>query len=88
MSSPAPVVPPRGEEFRDDLRGTALNRAVRQDVRRALPARTLAELTRLDPRRSTLAVLQTLGACTLVLGVACSCSRTILPTIGCMTRAG
>lgn len=62
--------PPRGEEFRDDLRGVAPDRAASQDVRRLLPPALLAELTRLDPWRSTFAVLQTLGAIAVVLAVA------------------
>ena len=62
----------RGEEFRDDLRGTAAS-AVRADagqVRRLLPAETLAELTRLSAWRSTFAIATTLGTIALVLGVA------------------
>ncbi len=66
------VTAERGEEFRDDLRGTAAS-AVRSDaaqVRRLLSAETLADLTRLSPWRSTLAIATTLGTIALVLGVA------------------
>jgi fatty acid desaturase len=56
MNAPAPP-PVAGEEFRDD-------------VRKKLPPEALAPLTRLDPVRSTLAVLQTFAALALVIGVA------------------
>jgi fatty acid desaturase len=70
MARSAPAARPRGEEFRDDLRGVAPDRGASQDVRRLLPAALLAELTRLDPWRSTLAVAQTLGLGALLLAVA------------------
>lgn len=60
----------RGEEFRNDLRGTAAGRAAALDVRKLLPAEVLAEMTRLDPWRSTLAVAQTLAVIALAVGVA------------------
>ncbi|HVE88746.1 MAG TPA: fatty acid desaturase, partial [Burkholderiaceae bacterium] len=62
----------RGEEFRDDLRGTAAGPAQSPvaQVRRLLPPATLADLTRLSAWRSTLAVATTLGTLALVLGVA------------------
>jgi fatty acid desaturase len=56
MNAPAPP-PVAGEEFRDD-------------VRKKLPPEALAPLTRLDPVRSTLAVLQTFAALALVVGFA------------------
>lgn len=62
----------RGEEFRDDLRGTSAVRA-RSDaaqVRKLLPAEVLGELTQLSPWRSTLAVGTTLVAIAVLLGVA------------------
>jgi fatty acid desaturase len=49
--------PARGEEFRND-------------VRKKLPAEVLAPLTRIDPLRSTLAVLHTFGLLALVIGLA------------------
>ncbi len=62
----------RGEEFRDDLRGTAASQvhAGAAQVRRLLPAETLADLTRLSALRSTLAIATTFGTIALVLGVA------------------
>ncbi|MDD9980104.1 MAG: hypothetical protein OXU81_01900, partial [Gammaproteobacteria bacterium] len=48
-----------GEEFRDDTR-----------IRRALPAETLRELTRLDPVRSTCSVLTTLAVIAATVAVA------------------
>jgi fatty acid desaturase len=60
----------RGEEFRDDLRGTTADRASAQRVRRLLPPERLAELTRLSAWRSSAAIAQTLGivAVTLAIG--------------------
>lgn len=62
----------RGEEFRDDLRGTSVEcaRSDVSQVRKLLPAETLGELTRLSPLRSTIAVLITLVTITLAVGVA------------------
>ncbi|MGZ9074311.1 MAG: fatty acid desaturase family protein [Burkholderiaceae bacterium] len=62
----------RGEEFRDDLRGTAAGQVHvgAAHVRRLLPAETLADLTRLSAWRSTLAIATTLGTIALVLGIA------------------
>ncbi|MBA3253519.1 MAG: hypothetical protein H0T67_04565, partial [Burkholderiaceae bacterium] len=62
----------RGEEFRNDLRGTAASQvpAGAGHVRRLLPAETLTDLTRLSAWRSTLAIATTLGTIALVLGVA------------------
>lgn len=66
----------RGEEFRDDLRGTTATRAagaVDQSsarVRKLLPADVLSELTRLSPWRSSFAVALTLGTIAFVLGIA------------------
>jgi len=68
----------QGEEFRDDLRGTpaqaerrsALDARASAHVRRVLPPELLAELTRLEPLRSTAAVAQTLLAIALLVGVA------------------
>jgi fatty acid desaturase len=54
-----------GEEFRDDLRGTAAANA-----RKLLPADLLAELTRMSAWRSALAVAQTLGVIALAIGLA------------------
>lgn len=72
-STPADAAP-RGEEFRDDLRGTdqATARSERNaaHVRRLLPAAVLADLTCLSPLRSALAVMQTLGLLALLVGVA------------------
>src|SRR5256885_2393069 len=58
----------RGEEFRDDLRGVDPGRAV-NELRRLLPAAVLAELTRLDPWRTSLSIIQTsvLGAAAIAL---------------------
>jgi len=75
MNTPDVDAAPRGEEFRDDLRGTPqaaarLNPRSPAHVRRLLPAEVLADLTRLSPLRSTLAVAQTLGFLALLGGVA------------------
>ena len=66
------VAAERGEEFRDDLRGTAANtvRGGAAQVRRLLSAETLAELTQLSPWRSTFAIGTTLGTIALVLVIA------------------
>ena len=58
-----------GEEFRDDLRGTAADRATAQQVRRLLPPERLAELTQLDPARSVAAITQTLAIIAVTIGV-------------------
>lgn len=60
----------RGEEFRDDLRGTAAARAAAVSVRRLLPAEVLAELTRPEPWRSMRAVAQTFALIAVAVGVA------------------
>ncbi len=61
-----------GEEFRDDLRGTSAVPAYADAarVRKVLPPEVLAELTRLSPWRSTLAVGTTLVTIAVLLGVA------------------
>lgn len=72
------TVPAAGEEFRDDLRGTgaaaielrATDPRTSNAVRRLLPPEVLAELTRLAPWRSSLAIAQTLGLIGLAVGVA------------------
>jgi fatty acid desaturase len=53
-----------GEEFREDLRPVARQAT---QARRALPPEVLARLTRLDPLRSSLAVLQTAAIIALAL---------------------
>lgn len=62
----------RGEEFRDDLRGTsaAPKLSGAPYLRKLLPADVLAELTRLSASRSLLAVGTTLGTIAIVLTVA------------------
>ncbi len=55
-----------GEEFRDDLRGTA----AQVNVRKVLPPGVLAELTRMDPWRSSLAIGQTFGLLALAIVIA------------------
>jgi len=62
----------RGEEFRDDLRGTsaAPRLSGASYLRKLLPADVLAELTRLSASRSLLAVGTTLGTIAIVLTVA------------------
>ena len=57
-----------GEEFRDDTR--LLKPAAAGNVRKLLPPEELAQLTRLDPLRSTRAIVQTLGLLALVIIVA------------------
>lgn len=57
-----------GEEFRDDTR--VLKQAAAGNVRKLLPPDELARLTRLEPLRSTLAIVQTLVLLGLVMGVA------------------
>ena len=57
-----------GEEFRDDTR--VLKQPSAGTVRKRLPADDLAQLTRLDPLRSTWAVVQTSGLLALVIGLA------------------
>lgn len=57
----------RGEEFCNDLRGTAVDRT---DVRKVIPADVLAQLTRLSPWRSTLAIGTTLAIIAVTLGFA------------------
>jgi fatty acid desaturase len=57
----------RGEEFREDLRGTGV-RTSTADARRVLPKERLAELTRLSPWRSAGAVALTFA--TLAIAVA------------------
>jgi fatty acid desaturase len=57
--------PGTGAEFRDDLRGTAVVRA-----RNLLPADVLAELSRLRPWPSALAIARTLGVIALAFGLA------------------
>ncbi|HYM48074.1 MAG TPA: fatty acid desaturase, partial [Burkholderiaceae bacterium] len=61
-----------GEEFRDDLRGTAAvrPRSEAAQVRKLLPPEMLADLTQLSPARATLAVAITLVTTAIVLGVA------------------
>ena len=59
-----------GEEFRDDLRGTAADRATAQQVRRLLPPERLAELTQLAPTRSFAAIAQTLTIIAVTIGIA------------------
>src|SRR5215203_4505614 len=61
-----------GEEFRDDLRGTSVGAAQSDtaQVRKLLPAQVLSDLTRLSPWRSSLAIVTTLGALAILLGVA------------------
>ena len=59
MSAP---LRPTGEEFRDDHRRASLH---------GLPLDQLAELTRLEPARSCLALAQTLAITAVAIGVAC-----------------
>jgi fatty acid desaturase len=67
---PSPSVAPRtGEEFRDDLRIRARDRAA-LNPRKALSAEELARLTALDPWRSTFAIAGTLGAIAGIVAVA------------------
>ncbi len=55
-----------GEEFRDDLRGTAGP----VNVRKVLPPDVLAELTRMDPWRSSWAIAKTFGLLALAIVIA------------------
>jgi len=57
-----------GEEFRDDTRPAG--RLPAGSVRKLLPADELAKLTRLDPLRSSLAILQTFGLLLLIIATA------------------
>jgi fatty acid desaturase len=59
----------RGEEFREDLRGVDPSRTI-DHVRRLLPPEVLAELTRLDAWRASLAIAQTLILAAAVLVIA------------------
>ncbi|MEP6608250.1 MAG: fatty acid desaturase family protein [Burkholderiaceae bacterium] len=59
----------RGEEFRDDLRGTAVASDAAH-VRKLLPAEVLRELTQLSPWRSSLALATTLVTLAIVLVIA------------------
>jgi fatty acid desaturase len=64
------TAPVTGEEFRQDLRGTAhAGRRSAAQVRGGLPAEVLARLTRLSPWRSTFALATTLGALALLLAL-------------------
>ena len=71
------TVPAAGEEFRDDLRGTvpqidapAPDQLTAGALRRLLPPEVLAQLTRLDAWRSSLAIAHTLGLIALAVGLA------------------
>jgi fatty acid desaturase len=61
--------PPRGEEFRDDLRARARDRTA-PNPRKALTADDLARLTALDPWRSTLAIAGTFLAIAAIVAAA------------------
>lgn len=78
------TVPPRGEEFREDLRGPGSRNA---QARRLLTPEELAPLTRLSTPRSLLAIVQTVGliAAAVGLGIATWPSAWLLlcvPVIG------
>ena len=59
----------RGEEFREDLRGAFPVTGAAQ-ARRVIPKERLAELTRLSPWRSALALALTFGTLAIAVGVA------------------
>ena len=71
--SKVPLAAASGEEFRENLRGTApgstLDAQASNAVRRLLPPEILAELTRLEPWRSSLAIVQTLMLIALTVGI-------------------
>src|SRR5882672_3756575 len=74
------VASTHGEEFRDDLRGTAAaaidaraangERAAAVNVRKLLPPEILAELTRMSAWRSSLAIAQTFILLALPIAIA------------------
>ena len=67
MTVPQTQAAPAGEEFRDDVRVATRSAA---EVRRLLPPHELARLTALDPIRSTIAVMLTLGSLATIIGIA------------------